>query len=788
MSDQDVGKQQLETGFWVGDWYVDPSSNLLSRAGEDCRVEPKVMHVLVCLAEQPMRTVTKEAFMQEVWNGTVVTDDALSRCISELRKVLGGSPRNPQFIETIRKSGYRLIAPVTYAADPNLNGEGQSGASSVGVRPTPSNGWAPRARRQASWMAPASLLWIAGLSFVALFAFLWFSGAFENNTENPFRTIPFTSLPGEELQPAPSPDGEQIAFVWNGEEGDNYDIYVKQVGTETLLPLTDDPSNESSPAWSPDGKSVAFARCIDANQCGMFTVPALGGAEREIASIGPRSIEALVWSPDEQTLAYSARSEPGEALSIYLLSVETLQERKLTTPPASSFGDLDPAFSPDGERIAFTRSVVEGVQNIYVVSVQGGTPRELTSDNAEITGLDWSSNGEIVFASNRGGASSLWRIPLAGGTPSWIATAGDGVSVHHPSVSRTGEHLSYEQRATETNIWELQRGRSQGRPLISSTRWDSNPAFSPDGERIAFASQRTGSQEIWVSERDGSDPVRLTFFEGPFASSPRWSPDGAQIAFDSKGGEDEGTADVYVMSTAGDQPRPLTTSEADDFAPSWSRDGQWVYFVSNRSGTWQIWRMPAVGGTAEQVTRKGGVMAFESFDGEWLYYAKGDTAGIWRTPTSGFPNTAVPDYAALLADSMARAGASVGSLNAASGPGSLAASAKPGSLAVVDTTGFAVAEAAAEAAFEEELVLAQLAPSDVGNWAVLEEGIYFIRRRETGPVIELLSFEDGKLYPIASLNSLPEHPSFAVSPDGNWFLYTQVDRSESDILMVEKFH
>ena len=136
------------------------------------------MHVLVCLAEQPMRTVTKEAFMQEVWNGTVVTDDALSRCISELRKVLGGSPRNPQFIETIRKSGYRLIAPVTYAADSNLNGEGSNGASSVRTPTVPASGWAPRARHQASWMAPASFLWITGLSFIAVFAFLWFSRRF----------------------------------------------------------------------------------------------------------------------------------------------------------------------------------------------------------------------------------------------------------------------------------------------------------------------------------------------------------------------------------------------------------------------------------------------------------------------------------------------------------------------------------------------------------------------------------------------------------------------------------
>lgn len=787
MPDQDIGKQHLEAGFWVGDWFVDPRSNLLSRAGETCRVEPKVMHVLECLAEQPMRTVTKEAFMQEVWNGTVVTDDALSRCISELRKVFGDSPRKPRFIETIRKSGYRLIAPITYAADepePNRNDQATAGETSeypFAPPPARSNGWTstlPAQPDRASSSKP--LLWSGSLLAVALAAFLWLSGAFDRDTEIPFRTVPFTSLPGEELQPAPSPDGEQIAFVWDGEAGDNCDLYVKQVGTETLLRLTDHPADESSPAWSPSGKSIAFVRCEN-DQCGVFVMPAIGGTEREVAALDRREIEGLVWSPDGKTLAYSAQSEPGEAFSIYLLSTETMEEHRLTSPPASYLGDLSPAFSPSGERLAFMRSVIDGVQDVYVVSIEGTVPRQLTSDNAEITGLDWTADGsEIVFASNRGGASSLWRVPLSGGTPVWITTAGEGVSVHAPSISRAGDRLAYEQRVTETNIWQLQRsgrGRAQPQRLISSTRWDSNPAVSPDGERIVFASKRSGSQEIWISDRDGSNSVRLTFFDGPFAGMPRWSPDGSLIAFDSRG---ESHADVYVTGTAGDLPRPLTTSQADDVAPSWSHDGEWIYFSSNRSGRWQIWRMPAAGGEANggqavQVTRNGGRMALASPDGQWLYYAKSDTAGIWRTPISAIPSS--PH----VAEAHAPAG-STGTTDAAVAAGSLTTAeppAGPENPVATDTT--------AAIAFEEELVLAHLAPSDVGNWTVLENGIYFIRRRETGPEINFLSFADGLIYDIASLEDIPEHPSFAVSPDGGWFLYTQVDRSESDILLVEEF-
>src|SRR5581483_7255701 len=93
----------------------------------------------------------------------------------------------------------------------------------------------------------------------------------------------------------------------------------------------------------------------------------------------------------------------------------------------------------------------------------------------------------------------------------------------------------------------------------------------------------------------------------------------------------DGQADIYTIPASGGALTRITREPSEDVVPSWSADGRWVYFASNRSGAWQVWRAPANGGTAEQVTLLGGFAALESPGGKWLYYAKGrDVAGLWR--------------------------------------------------------------------------------------------------------------------------------------------------------------
>ncbi len=166
------------------------------------------------------------------------------------------------------------------------------------------------------------------------------------------KTVPLTSYPGRQGTPAFSPDGKQVAFAWNGEKEDNFDIYVKLVDAGTPLRLTSSPADEYAPAWSPDARYIAFCRDVS-DHTEIWMIPALGGAERKLRESA--GCDGLSWSSDGKYLAFMDKNAPREPYSIFLLSVETGDKQKLTSPPAEYFGDLMPRFSPDGKTIAFLR-------------------------------------------------------------------------------------------------------------------------------------------------------------------------------------------------------------------------------------------------------------------------------------------------------------------------------------------------------------------------------------------------------------------------------------------------
>jgi Tol biopolymer transport system component len=233
---------------------------------------------------------------------------------------------------------------------------------------------------------------------------------------------------------------------------------------------------------------------------------------------------------------------------------------------------------------------------------------------------------------------SLWQFPLEGGAPLRVS---DETFTETPAVSRQGNRIAYVRRANDVNIWQTAVASGEQRRLIASTMMDTSPQYSPDGTHIAFRSDRSGNYEIWICDQDGRNPVRITNFQGPLTGSPRWSPDSQQIAFDTR---PRGNADIYIVRADGSQLRQLTTNPFGQVVPSWSADGKSVYYASNETGSWQVWRQDVNGGSPSQVTKRGGFAGFESADGKWVYYAKGNaTRGIWRVPVQGGEETPVLD-------------------------------------------------------------------------------------------------------------------------------------------------
>jgi Tol biopolymer transport system component len=335
-----------------------------------------------------------------------------------------------------------------------------------------------------------------------------------------------------------------------------------------------------------------------------------------------------------ETPAAGARSR------VVRVDLATQEKTPLTSPPEESRGDSGPEVSPDGRQIAFVRdsSKTFGDLDIWIQPVPSGTARQLTFGHyAWCCDLAWTARGdEVVFATgNRVLPGSMLRVPAAGGTPT--ALAGVGESVSFPTAGTGRMVFSQHVRRTPMEIW-----RTPGRKappasrvphrLVSSSRNDAGPTYSPDRRKIAFESDRSGSTNIWIAEADGGRATQLTTFAG-FAGSPRWSPDSRSIVFNAR---QAGNPDVYVIDAAGGVPRRLTHEPSEDLVPCFSSDGRSVYFSSDRGARREIWRMPAGGGAAVQMTQEGGYYGEESWDGRLFYYTRGQADRvIWQMPVAG---------------------------------------------------------------------------------------------------------------------------------------------------------
>ena len=728
--DRPTAHPTLSAPFRVGDWVAEPMVNQLTRGETVRRVEPKVMEVLACMAAVPGETVTKDEFMAEVWTGTVVTDDVLARCISELRKALGDKARSPSYVETIRKRGYRLIAAVDTDVEASpVEGAGLPAAPPAVAPPAGPPGLALRRPELPTRTRPSVVLWaLAGIALVGLGAFV----AYQRGAAGvlPLATTPLTSYPGDERDPALSPDGSRVAFAWNGEDGGGggqFDVYVQDAqGGAAPMRLTNHPADERSPAWSRDGSRVAFARCGVGGECGVYVVDAGGGAARVLADLEGLVVEDLVWSPDGETLAFSARRGRQGAFSLHLLPLDGSRPQRLTSPTSTYPGDLAPAFSPDGRTLAFVRTALDGRQDVAVVPAAGGAVRRIAREQKGVTGLDWTSDGEVVYAANRDGAAGLWRVAPGGGAPRWIALGAEGGEIAGPSVARRGPGIAFAQQRVQSQIVDVTPGDDRGRVLLRSTRDDFQPAVSPDGGRVAFVSTRSGSHEVWVASPDGSGARRLTDFGGARVSAPRWSPDGRRLVVSARA---QGNADVFVVRPDGEA-RQITMAVADDVAPSWSRNGQWLYFASDRGDTWQIYRVPAGGGDPEPVTVGGGVAAAEGPDGG-LLVIRPDKRGLWALPAGegGLPQ-----------DAAARR------------------------------------------------LPANLSPADWANWAVSGRWVYVLERRydRTATVVRI-DPATGQRETVATAQGVPEDSGLGVFPGGARFLLARQERADSDIGLVADF-
>lgn len=580
--------------------------------------------------------------------------------------------------------------------------------------------------------SPVTWWWIASAATAALAVALVLASQ-ARRPASVRQAAPLTSFPGREMWPAFSSDGGKLYFVWEKSSGQS-DLHVLEPNSPQPTALTHTGEAKGHLALSPDGRTLAYYADAAAGT-EIRVIPAVGGEPRVVVH-GPAVLPVdrgrlLTWTPDSQSLVYVRMRDAGRT-QLVRFPLTGGDEQPVTALLHDYPYDSNPAYSPDGATLAFVRWAGYAIADVWVAPCAPGgditgEPRRLTHEGTRIQGIAWNADSRsLVVALQKERLPSLWTYRLTNGQAE--AVPGAGVPAMHPAISRDGGRLAYVSDTSAQGLWEMEvpqpgRPASPPRLITESTFVDNGPAYSPDGKSLAFYSTRSGNHELWISSLDGKDVRQLTFRGMAFAGAPHWSPDGSLLVYDSR----DRVSDVQIVPAAGGAVRRVTATPEEEAVPSFSRDGHWLYYASNRSGRMQVWKSRVDGSDARPFSSGEGFYAMEWTDGFVYYSRRRLRPEIWRIPASG--------------------------------------------------------------GREDPVLTADELPSLWAYWHLAPQGIYFVshpdpvRLRSAESSLYLLPWGAKTARRLGPLPSdLPVEPGLAVSPDGKRIAFPRMTQPRSDLM------
>jgi Tol biopolymer transport system component/DNA-binding winged helix-turn-helix (wHTH) protein len=554
--------------FRVGEWLVEPQLNSISGPEKSTRVEPKVMRVLVCLAEHAGEVVPKQRLISSVWNGTFVTDDVLTRSISELRKVFGDDAKEPRFIETISRSGYRLIATVS------SDGIKQEIGPEAAASPRDAATITQQRRRSRRWWAVATG---AGVILIGTLVF-WLRAPIPQ--PKVLSSTPITNDGRQKAWHYAPPgffalvtDGSRIYFT-ELTRGPWSVVQVPAAGGEPVTIQIQTPFEKVLLFdVSPDGSKLMVGTFATLEtEAPIWIVPVTGGPPYRLGDLLAHS---AAWSPGGDIIVYGNGSE------LYLAQTDGAQPRKLAAV------DGRPSWirwSPDGQRLRFT---------VYDASTNSSSLWEVAADGAGLRPIlagwngssaccgNWTGDGKYyVFQSSLESTTNIWAVRekrnfLERADPEPVQLTTGPMNFSRPIPSKDGKKLFV---MGELQRGELVRHDSKSGQFVNylSGLSAEHLAFSRDGEWIAYVTYPEGT--LWRSRTDGSDRIQLSL-PPMLTGLPRWSPDGKRIAF--VAGTPGEPWKINLVSSQGGAPEQLMQGEFNEDDPTWSPEGNRLAFGSS---------------------------------------------------------------------------------------------------------------------------------------------------------------------------------------------------------------
>jgi len=596
---------QQKAIYLFDDVRLDSNNFQVTKGGNLVSLEPKAFEVLLYLLSNPGRLIEKDDLLNAVWKDSFVTQNAMTRVIAQLRKALGDDAKQARYIETVPTRGYRFIADIQLI---------DSSADSVTENPARTS--QPSYLSNHPWtkrivLSAAIILAVIGWRMI------WNRASADAPAIK--RTTQLTNWTRLDIYPAPSPDGNTLAY--SSDHGGGFEIYVKQLtpGAKEIQ-LTSDGGQNYQPAWSPDGKFIAYYNKI---RGGIWILPSHGGVARQLTDFGSRP----AWSPDGSTIAFQSDGLNDVGATAYgamspsrlwLIASQGGTPKQITQMDQPKGGHGSPSWSPDGKRIVFA---TYGVGIIQICSVKStGEDLKVLYRGYAFDPI-YAPDGESIFFAGEINAITFSILKLrvnpytgdAIGRPIEVKSSGTSLP-KHLRFSADGKKLFYTLLWMTNNLWSVpispttSEAKSQPIPFTQDTTYRKTlPVFSPDGSKLYYLADRSGENvSICITDQDGKNTKELVPEEGigPLAG---WFPDGSNIAVltgDHKR--------ISLSSVSVDSGRFTDLARMTDFLfwPRISPDGKTIAFHSEGNGAVNIKVMPSAGGDSRQLTFDRELMGF----------------------------------------------------------------------------------------------------------------------------------------------------------------------------------
>lgn len=481
----------------IGDWQFDPIDGRLKSVDKSVKLQPRLSLLLSLFIANVNELLTREQLTEILWKDKIVNEDALSRCIADLRSALGDERQNPKFIETIPKKGYRFISKSSLPAK--------------------------KVKMSVITLMPIMVVIIALVIFNSS-SHLQLSSVLQKGLTNTKR---LTTDDIVERTPEVSPNGKLTAFSVRSDN--KLVVNIIDNNGKVIHTIADKADSVTSPSFSADSKSLTVAVISKKAPCTIYHYDLITKSRISLGEcIIPSRTGIFSWSSDGKFLAYVANDPITKTAAIWLYDMTRQTRTQLTASTNNGYFDSRPRFSPNNNKLAFIRGS-KSVRNIALIELDNPTRVfQVTEHKNYVSSFSWlKDNRHLLFDSDKRGDRYLWLIDSQTQKETLLGAR----DAQYPSLSADNSILTFLDIHYQANIWSvnLSDNSDQLIPLTRSIKYNNMPTFSPDGSQVAFTSNRQGKAAIWLYSLITNKQSKLFSLEGENLILPSWSSDGDKL-------------------------------------------------------------------------------------------------------------------------------------------------------------------------------------------------------------------------------------------------------------------